>query len=217
MSTARRALAAGGLIAVTLAGYVVAQSALGGRRSGTASVTRRPAASTSTGRIDPMPMAVTGAGSVPTAVLVATAYLHLVDGGSNATQTVAAVRLLTLPPLTGQALQALTAGAAVARRLSAHPPVLRRGWELGWDLESQTGSDAVVAVWTVGIVDSLSEVVPPDFSTTVCWMRWTDDRWKVYAARTVPGPTPPSDPSEPAVAAAFARKALEFHPFDDAP
>jgi hypothetical protein len=82
---------------------------------------------------------------------------------------------------------------------------------------SSSHSSATVAIWTVGVLDSPREAIAPDWSTTVCSLRWWGRRWMLFAAHTVPGPTPPTDPSDPAVVARFARAAAALHPFDDAP
>ena len=61
-------------------------------------------------------------------------------------------------------------------------------------------------------------VVPPDFSTTTCELRWVDGDWKVSGARVSEGPTPPSSvASGAAPAAAFAVAARRFSSYSDVP
>lgn len=147
----------------------------------------------------------------------AASYLRLLDQASVAAGTLARLRALTLAPLTAQALRAEAASAALARRISFTGRAFLGGWRLGWQVASYTPATARVAVWTMGMVESAREVVAPDWSTTVCTLRWSAGAWKVSSARASAGPTPPSDGTEPAAVTAFARSASVFHRFDDAP
>lgn len=144
-------------------------------------------------------------------------YLQLLDEASVATTTEHAVRSATLPPLRSEALSAEAASAALKRRLLAKAPAIIMGWRLGWRALSYTPTTAVIAVWSMGVVESRPVVVASSYSTTVCSLRWTPTGWVVLAASTRPGPTPPPDGSDPAAVAAFIASAARFRPFGDAP
>ena len=147
----------------------------------------------------------------------AASYLRLLDQASIAPGTLARLRALTLAPLTAQALAAEAASAALARRISFTGRAFIGGWRLGWQVASYTPTTARVAVWTMGMVERAGEVVAPDWSTTACTLRWSAGGWKVSAAQTGSGPTPPSDGTDPAAVTAFVHSASVFHPFTDAP
>jgi hypothetical protein len=210
------------LAAAVLAGYALARLALASGQHAHArarSTRARPAATAKpSGARSPATMAArpsvhAALGAAATAV----SYLRALEPAPASASRQALLRALTLPPLTNQALQAQATGAAVWQRLSARGPVLMRGWTLGYRVDSYTRSRARVTVWTMGLVASATEVVAPQWSTTVCELRFTDRAWRVAAAEATSGPTPPQAPSSPVAVASFARAAAAFRRFDAAP
>lgn len=151
------------------------------------------------------------------AVATAATYLELLDRTSIMPGTGARLDAITLSPLTAQALAAAAAGGELLVRLARWGPAFVRGWRLGYSVESYSPALARVAIWAMGIVQSAREVLAPQYSTTMCTLRWVDGGWRVAAARTVAGPTPRLDGSDPAAVAAFARSADRFHAFGDSP
>ena len=204
------------LIAVVLAGvagYLAVQAALGGSRVADRG-RRGESAAAPTDLSLPPPAAATGDGrSALGAVAAASRYLRLLDQAAPA--AISSLRALTLEPLRTRAAAAEATAIALERGLTA--PAFTRGWRLGWRVMSSSHTSATVAIWTVGVLDSPREMVSPGWSTTVCSLRWWGGRWMLTSARTVPGPTPPSNPSDPVLVARFARAAAALHPFDDAP
>ena len=194
------------LVLAAAAGYAVVQAALGTSRPAPSAkgAATTPASSSVGARADRSPSG---------AVAAASNYLQLLDRASPAAS--ASLRAATLPPLTGPALQAEAAASELKRKLTSGAFV--RGWRLGWRVDSYTPSSATVAIWTVGVVAGATEVVAPDWSMTVCTLRWSGARWRVSAAHNVPGPTPPSAGADPAAVSTFARAALAFHPYENAP
>lgn len=151
------------------------------------------------------------------AVAVAARYLAVLDEASLTPATSAALRALTLPPLTEQALRVEAVSAAVKERLSDPGLAFIRGWRLGSRVAFFSARLARVAVWAMGIVQSPEEVLSADYSTTLCSLRWTATGWRVFGAATKPGPTPPIDGTDHSAVASFAREASRFQPFSDAP
>jgi len=229
MTPTRRLLVSAALVAVAVLGYVVAQTVLSSRGSpprpaGARAGLQSPAAAGSSPRLTASrgaPSAASPLGvfahSEPGAVAAAADYLQLLDQASIAPDTLARLRTLTLAPLTAQALAAEAASAALAQRISFTGRAFLGGWRLGWQVASYTPTTARVAVWTMGMVERAGEVVAPDWTTTVCTLRWSAGAWKVSSARASAGPTPPSDGTDPAAVTAFARSASVFHRFADAP
>lgn len=229
MTRTRRLLIGLALVAVALLGYAVAQGVLLSPASAPRAAGAPPRlGSSSAAGHSPHSIASTGAPSAAStrggfahsergAVAAAASYLRLLDEGSVAAGTLARLRAMTSPPLTAQALAAEAASAALARRISFTGRAFFGGWRLGWRLDSYTSSTARAAVWTMGMVESAGEVVAPDWSTTVCTLRWSRGVWKVFAAQTSSGPTPPSDGTDRAAVLSFVRSASTFHSFADAP
>lgn len=151
------------------------------------------------------------------AATAAAHYLELLDDASPSGTTSQELRALTLPPLTQEAIRGESLGAAIKQRLNRAGRAFVAGWRLGWRAVSYAPAAAHIAVWAMGMVQSRGEVVAAQYSTTFCWLRWTDGRWKVFAARTVDGPSPAIDGSDPSVVVAFVREANRFRPFTDAP
>ena len=202
-----------GLIAV-LAGYALVQEAIGGdshARELSNTVTRSAGAEGS--RVGRVSDALATAPSTAGAVAAASRFLQLLDTGTTAADP--ALRALTLPPLTAQALKGEATAAAFRRRLG--PGVFLHGWRLGWAVDSSLRGRATVAIWTVGVVAGTRVISPPDWSTTVCELRVVDGQWRVAGANTTPGPTPPPAGTASADAAQFATVADRFHLFGDAP
>ncbi len=107
---------------------------------------------------------------------------------------------------------------AVARKLAgASGATFTQGWRLGYRVDAYSPSRARVQIWTMGVMAGAAGVLAPAYSTTTCALRWSDDAWKVAAAQTTPGPTPPPDDSDPGAVTAFASAAARFRPFQDAP
>ena len=194
------------LVVAAAAGYAVVRAALDGGPPARPAMGAAPAPASSS-------VGATADRSPGGAVAAASNYLQLLDEASPTAD--ASLRAVTLPPLTAQATQAEAAAVALTRRLS--PAAFVRGWRLGWRVDSYQSTSATVALWAVGVVAGPTEVVAPDWSTTVCTLRWSGRRWRLSAARTVPGPTPPTGGADPSAVATFARAAFALHPFQDAP
>lgn len=225
-------MAVAALAATAILGFAAVRIALGGGS------TRVPAAAITTGAPAPSPAPVAlepgslaGAtrtvGGIPEgfahsrrgAAAAAANYLAALEQAlpAGAASWSSAVRALTVAPLTAQALDARGASTAIAARIAASAgPAFIRGWRLGYRIDSYTPSRARVAVWTVGLVASVAQVVPAEYSSTECTLRWLSGDWKVARARTTPGPTPPADASDAAAVEAFARAALAFRSYGDA-
>jgi hypothetical protein len=209
------------LAAAVLAGYALARLALASGQHAHArarSSRARPAATAkASGARSPATAAARpSVRSALGAVVAATGYLRALEPAPPSASRRGLLRALTLPPLTNQALLAQATGATVWQRRSARGPALLRGWTLGYRVDSYTRPRARVTVWTMGLVASATEVVAPQWSSTVCAVRFTDGAWRVAAANTTPGPTPPQDTNNPAAVAGFARAAAAFKPFDAA-
>jgi hypothetical protein len=223
--TRRSALTTGGILIVLVAvvAYLIGTSASssgphqesmasGGRaREGVAgSVSRAP-----TGPHASTAAQLADARSRAGAVDVAATYLRVLYEPGSA-DAASAVRTLTLPPLTTSLLRARGTAVALLRRLDAGAAGFARGWPLGWRIVSSTPAAVRVAIWTTGMVVSPVEVIAPQWSTTICLLRWSDGRWRVTAAHTAPGPTPPPVGADQATVAAFVDAALSFRAFSDA-
>jgi hypothetical protein len=130
-----------------------------------------------------------------------------------------AVRALTVAPLTARALSGSAASATMARRLARSGSSFYLGsWLVGYRVLAYSRSRARVALWSVGVLASAVGVVPPEFSTTTCELRWVDGDWKVSGARVSEGPTPPSTAaSDASPAVAFALAARRFSSYSDVP
>lgn len=154
------------------------------------------------------------------AVAAATNYLTMLQRSlsAGAVRWRAVVRALTAPPLSGQALVAAAAAAAIARRLSrSGAPTFISGWALGYRIDAYGPSQARVRVWTMGVMAGSAAVIAPTYSTTACRLTWIDGDWKVTGAQTQPGPSPPPDRSNLEVVSAFVTAATRFEAFSDAP
>jgi hypothetical protein len=203
------------LVAVAV-GYAAMQLVLGGPTGPAGRATIDPTASASPQAArkphtnSPL---VSDAGSDRSAVVAsATRYLQLLDDPSP--QAARSLAALTVSPLQPIALRAQAARASLEHNLATYTFV--GGWRLGWRIDELTSGYARVAIWTVGLVAGPREVMAPYWSTTLCTLRRLGSHWRVSAARTVPGPTPPSAAAPASVAEAFARAAASFHRFDDA-
>jgi hypothetical protein len=130
-----------------------------------------------------------------------------------------AIRALTVVPLTSRALSGSAAGARIADRFAqSRSSFYLRSWLLGYQIQSYFPTRARVALWNVGVVTSALGVVPPDFSTTTCQLRWIGGDWKVSEVRVSEGPTPPSSPAGSAAQAlAFAAAARRFATYTNVP
>lgn len=219
MSASRRLLYALVLVLVALLSYTVVEAVTGPGPSGSREA--RPPRS--------RPQAGLATSSTPTtsaqepddsrrgAVVVAARYLEALDEASRSPATSRQLRALTLPPLTERALRVEAVSAALKQRLTKPGPAFIRGWRLGWRVVSFRPRLARIALWAMGTVQSSQEVLTPNYSTTFCAMRLTDGGWRVFAAATKPGPTPPVDGSDHPAIASFVREANQFQPFGDAP
>lgn len=226
MSRSSRWLAVAGLTAAALAGYLVSQAVLPGPHPRMpAAQAGRHSAVTVTGpmlvRPSSTPAASTnsegvGSRSANGAVSAAADYLQLLDGTAPPAARSAGLRAVTVAPLTSQALRAASATVALTDRLSARGPAVIDGWRLGWRVLSYTPHRAQVAIWTMGIAASPALVLSPDWSTTTCTVKWSEDSWRVATAQTSAGPTPPAAGAGRSVIAGFARSASRFEEFGDA-
>jgi hypothetical protein len=129
-----------------------------------------------------------------------------------------AVRVLTVAPLRARALQGAAASASIARRLARSGSSFYLGsWLLGYRVAAYSPSRARVALWNFGVMSSAFGVVPPDYSTTTCVLRWAGGDWKLSDARVSAGPTPPSAATTRVRALEFAAAARRFTPYRDVP
>lgn len=218
MSAGRRLLYALVLVLVALVSYSLVEAVTGhGSRS---SPVRRPRSlpeHTAATRSTPPRSSRSSNDSPLGAANAAALYLQVLDSASRSAATLRQVRALTVPPLTAQALRAEAVTAALKAKLSQPGPAFIRGWRLGWRLVAFDPRAARIAVWAMGMVQSPREVLAPSYSTTLCTLRWDDGGWRVSAAVTKPGPTPPSDGSDHSAVASFVRAANRFQTFVDAP
>lgn len=203
------------LIAAT-AGYAGMQLALGGpvEQSGTGSGKPRASATTKPARKPETrsPVVSDNRGGWSPVVATATRYLQLLDDPSL--QAAKSLAALTLSPLRPLALRAQAAQASLEHHLATG--TFAAGWRLGWRIDELTSGRARVAIWTVGLVAGPREVLAPYWSTTSCTLRRLGSQWRVSAARTVRGPTPPGAAEPASASEAFARAAASFHRFADA-
>ena len=151
------------------------------------------------------------------AVRSAVDYLELLDQAPSLSGVVSQLRAMTRPPLTEKVLRAEAVALTLTDALGAGGAGFTRGWRLGWRVTTYTQTTAQIAVWSMGIVESPAEIVAPDWSTTVCVLRWSPSGWKVAASHSSPGPAPPSPGASQAAVASFVRSADGFHAFADAP
>jgi hypothetical protein len=204
------------MLIAAAAGYGVMQLVLSGTGGRAGMDPVEPRASTSTQpahtRGTSSPAARTAGSGPLSAVASAMRYLQLLDDPSG--QAARSLGALTASPLRPFALRAQAARASLERDLPAG--TFAAGWRLGWRIDDLTSGHARVAIWTVGLVAGPDEVLAPYWSTTSCTLRRVGAHWQVSAARTIPGPTPPSAAASPSVAEAFARAAASFHHFNDA-
>jgi hypothetical protein len=220
-------LRAAGILAVAaVAGYGVVSALVGGApTSRTSGAPARPSVNAKESSGSPRALrrqmrlsttALVSQRSASGAVAAASSYLALVDDIPPTSLAPERLRFLTTPPVTTEALHAQAAAAALAHQLGSQRPAFIRGWRLGWRIDSYRSDEARIALWTVGMVYSAREVLAPYWSTTVCAVAWFGDRWRISAAQTTAGPTPPMDGSDPVAVAAFARAASNFHSFGNA-
>jgi hypothetical protein len=219
MSSSRRLLSALVLVLVALLSYSVVEVVIGhgpGAPDKTRAAQPRPQAGLTT-PFTPAASAREPDDSPQAAVAVAARYLEVLDEASRSRATSSQLRALTLPPLTQQALRVEAVSAALKQRLSDPGAAFVRGWRLGWRVISFTPRHARIGLWAMGTVQSSQEVLPPNYSTTLCALRLTGGGWRVFAAATKPGPTPPADGSDHRAVISFVRQANRFQPFSDAP
>jgi hypothetical protein len=220
MSHSSRGLAAVGLTLIAAAGYLVSRLVLQvPHQSSPARAAGRRRAPTDRGTT----YSAETASSVaevrrPSAGAVAAAanYLQLIDGSGPEADRMAGLRAVTTAPFTARALAAVPVVARLRARVSAAGPAVIEGWSLGWRVSSSTSTHAQVQIWTMGIVVGPAAFVAPDWSTTTCTLVWSDGAWRVAAALTAAGPTPPGPDSSRSQATAFARAASRFEAFGDA-
>ncbi|MGH2873584.1 MAG: hypothetical protein ACRDL5_14130 [Solirubrobacteraceae bacterium] len=216
-----------GTAAVTLAltvGFGLGHLLLGasGRSAPTAtSIASTQTGSTSTRSSESGPAAAEGQGgsvrSPVAAITTAVSYLAALEPATASTGPQVAIQALTSGPLTARALRAQASAALLERRIGAGGPAFMRGWPLGYRILSASGDPVRVAIWTMGLVASHTELVSPQWSTTTCTLGWRHGHWRVLAASTASGPTPPAAGSSRAAVDAFVAAASAFRDFGDAP
>lgn len=220
MTPIRRIALAAAVGAAALLGFLAVQLVAdpgSASRSGSAAI-QGMEHSTAEGRsADATSEAPAGGRTPQGAAARAAAYLRLLDAASTTQAVTSQLRQATGAELTGQALAAESASTALERRIAGSGPAFVRGWRLGYRVDSYSPRFARISVWSMGMVQSRLEVLPPQFSTTVCTLRWEGDGWLVLAARTNAGPTPAPDGSNPSAVSAFVRAADTFEAFPDAP
>lgn len=89
-----------------------------------------------------------------------------------------------------QALQNLGVGGSPA------PQLIVRSAPLGYRIDAYSPDQAIVSIWSVGVVGS-STTRPPDasWSTTTITLDWAGD-WRMGGYRTTSGPVPPDSASQ---------------------
>jgi hypothetical protein len=219
MSSGRRLLYALALVLVALVSYsvVAAVTGRGGSGSDQTAPRRSLPRSAAAARFAQATPAREADDSPQGAASAAALYLQVLDDASSSRAISRQLRALSLPPLTAKAVRVEAASAALKAKLSDQGPSFVQGWRLGWRVFSFNPRVARIAVWAMGMVQGPREVLAPDYSTTLCTLRWTGGRWRVFAAATNPGPVPPIDGSNHSAVALFVREANRFRPLTDAP
>jgi hypothetical protein len=220
MTAVRRVGWAAALAGAVVVGYLVVAAFTGAGSRRTAPSTPRRGAKHAVGNSQsarPTTSITTSDHTPQVAVASAAAYLRFLDSASDTAATITGLREVTGPGFSGQALEAESQRAALVREIAQSGASFVRGWRLGYRLDSYGPGSARVSVWSMGMAQSRLEVIAPDFSTTVCRLRWDGRRWRVVGARVVQGPTPPLDGSDPAAVSTFVRVASSFQSFPDAP
>jgi len=216
-----RLLSIGAALGAALLGYGLVHLALGSANAPSAQTTAPGTVTVPTPALSTLVIRAAkpdpATGSRQAAVLAAVSYLRALEPASATPARRSRVRALTVGPLTELALRAQAAGAAVWRKLSAHGPAVARGWALGYRVGAYDVARARVTIWTVGLVASAIETVAPTWSETTCSLVRRDGAWRVAAARTTPGPTPPIATTSPRAVAGFARAAQTLQALGDAP
>jgi hypothetical protein len=223
MSSRFRLLTVAALIAVATAGYLVSQVLLPSPHPGP-SVRVRVAGQhlaaidgTTTDSVVAAPSSADEGGrSLGGPVEAAASYLDLLDGSDPAPGRIAALRAVTVAPLTARVTRAVPVIAELRARMSRGGPGLMEGWLLGWRVTSLTSDRARVEIWTTGVVAGPTVGVTSEWSTTTCSLVSSNGAWRVSDARTAAGPTPPSPGAGVAQATAFVRAASRFTVFGDA-
>jgi hypothetical protein len=114
----------------------------------------------------------------------------------------------TLPPVSER----------LATRLGEHgTPAFLTGWPLGYRMLALRGGWARIAIWHLDVAASATlGLASAQYRTTTYTLRWTRAGWRVAAAQSAAGPTPPSSASASALDA-FARAASSFDRYRYAP
>jgi hypothetical protein len=129
-----------------------------------------------------------------------------IDGPSRAHSVVAAVA--TGPLATELDREFAVASDRIARRLRRSGAArLFAGWPLGFRVIHFARSHATVAIWHLDIgASSALGLMDTQYTTTTYALRWVGGRWRVAAASSIAGPTPPPATAPPAEVNEFARE-----------
>lgn len=171
---------------------------------------------------------------------------HLVPAGSAvpprsaagavgaATRALVAIgQAVSASPARGRAMIAAVASGPLAARLERELPALARGlanrlhragasaflagWPLGYRVRSLSRNSASVAIWHLDVSASAAlGLAGVQYRTTTYALRWTSAGWRVTAASSTAGPTPPTATAAVALDG-FVRQAAAFSLYRDEP
>jgi hypothetical protein len=166
---------------------------------------------TTRARITPKP---TRASAIQAAANYLLALGHAaVASPQSARQTVDSITTGLLQAELGRSLQTL-AGSLRARVKDARAPATLDGWPLGYRLLSFQGSRAMVAVWHLDIASSSAlRLLSVGYATTTYRLRFIAGAWRIEAATSPAGPTPPATDTSTRQLNSFARAANSFSPY----
>jgi hypothetical protein len=188
---------------------VVAVAALRGGHARPRHAERHNAATRAHAVADPNPASAIHAA---TTYLVAFGIASLA-GAQRAERTVDSIAMGPLRTRLARALPAV-AGQLRARIKKARAPAAFDGWPLGYRLISFGRGRAMVAVWHLDVASSSAlQLQSVDYATTTYRLRFFASAWRIEAATTRSGPTPPTAGASPGQLNSFARAASSFSPY----
>jgi hypothetical protein len=145
------------------------------------------------------------------AVHSATRYLSELSEAAVANDHVARqiVNAITTGSLRATLERSLPATAtAIEERLrGSRSATVFDGWPLGFRVESFDSSRAMVAIWHLDVgASSALGLMTTQYTTTTYELRWIERSWRIAAAESVAGPTPPPASAPAAEVDEFARE-----------
>ena len=145
------------------------------------------------------------------AVHSATRYLSQLSEAAVANGHVARqiVNAVTTGSLRAELERSLPATAtAIEKRLrGSRSATVFEGWPLGFRVESFEPSRATVAIWHLDVgASSALGLMTTQYTTTTYELRWIENSWRIAAAESVAGPTPPPPSAPSAEVDEFARE-----------